>query len=75
MFKLFMIFLTPDFFSIVKWLYIVLHFEWQNLIGMLAKKNAFRRKEKEANIFGKCYSSEGTGKSVMKGIIEVRKEI
>lgn len=45
-----MIFQIPDFFSIVRSLSIVLYIGWQNLIGMLPKKNAFRGKEKEANI-------------------------
>lgn len=74
MLNLFIIFLTPDFFSMLSWLYIALHFGWQSLIGMLAK-NTFRRKERKQTVFGKYYNSKGSGKSVMKGIIEVITEV
>ena len=60
-----MIFQIPDFFSILRSLSIVLYIGWQNLIGMLPKKNAFRGKEKEANISQNCYNNEGSGKSVI----------
>jgi len=46
-----MIFQSPDFFPMLGGFILCSTNGWQNLIGMLAKKNAFRGKEKEAGIF------------------------
>lgn len=70
-------FMTLDvcFFSILRWLYIVFHFGWKNLIGMLAQKNASEEKRRKQTFFEKYCNSEGSGKSIMKEIIKVIKEI